>query len=331
MHAAHGVGGPHRQEIDARAAVGNAGEIDARFVHIVAALTATRRITFSTWPVATIPSGPTPADAGPVPRAWNPVRQGPRRGITGTRRGAADAAVQRDPQRPPRPARSRPGPPGRCRDGCRGPTTAGPRGPCGEARYGRPSLRRRQASSKGTAADDGAGVCASGDDISADAARQVKSCVRIAVYLMRIVIAILRRLLILGLIGAAAWAAYRYTSQPPTELVLTGTVTTHEIVVSAKIGGRIQRLAGERGRQDEGTSWSLCWPPGRAAAGARLLQLAPRAGSQVAESEAALRRRSGRRPIRSAGAGHPGGRRVPAGRGAGRAQNGAWPSTVRSA
>ena len=64
---------------------------------------------------------------------------------------------------------------------------------------------------------------------------------------MRIVIAILRRLLILGLIGAAAWAAYRYTSQPPTELVLTGIVTTDEIVVSPQIGGRIAQLLVKEG------------------------------------------------------------------------------------
>ncbi len=120
----------------------------------------------------------------------------------------------------------------------------------------RPVLRRLHTWSKGTAADDGAGVCASGDDISADAARQVKSSVRIAVYLMRIVIAILRRLLILGLIGAAAWAAYRYTSQPPTELVLTGIVTTDEIVVSPQIGGRIAQLLVKEGDSSRATS---CW------------------------------------------------------------------------
>ena len=109
----------------------------------------------------------------------------------------------------------------------------------------RPVLRRLHTSPKG--ADDGAGVCASGNDTSADAATQVTSQVRMAVYLMWIVIAIIRRLLILGLVGAAAWAAYRYTSQPATEIVLTGIVTTDEIVVSPQIGGRIEQLLVKEG------------------------------------------------------------------------------------
>ena len=51
-----------------------------------------------------------------------------------------------------------------------------------------------------------------------------------------------RRLLVLFLIGAAAGAAIWYSSRPPTALVLTGIVTTDEIVVSPQIGGRIERL-----------------------------------------------------------------------------------------
>jgi len=54
--------------------------------------------------------------------------------------------------------------------------------------------------------------------------------------------AILRRLIILVLVAAAGYGIYWYATRPPSELVLTGIVTTHEVVVSPQIGGRIERL-----------------------------------------------------------------------------------------
>jgi HlyD family secretion protein len=57
-----------------------------------------------------------------------------------------------------------------------------------------------------------------------------------------------RRLLILLVIGAAAGAAVWYSSRPPTALVLTGIVTTEEIVVSPQIGGRIEKLLVDEGQ-----------------------------------------------------------------------------------
>jgi HlyD family secretion protein len=57
----------------------------------------------------------------------------------------------------------------------------------------------------------------------------------------------LRRLLVLlvvvGGVSAAVWSYNR----PPTSLVLTGIVTTHEIVVSPQIGGRIEKLLVDEG------------------------------------------------------------------------------------
>jgi HlyD family secretion protein len=108
---------------------------------------------------------------------------------------------------------------------------------------------------------------------------------------MWIVIAILRRVVILGVVAAGVWAVYRYTSQPPTEIVLTGIVTTDEIVVSPQIGGRIERLLVKEGDEvmrdqllavlvsdelkDERDYYRFS---------------AEGLGSQVTESEAALRR-----------------------------------------
>jgi len=57
----------------------------------------------------------------------------------------------------------------------------------------------------------------------------------------------LRRLAVLILLVAAGVGIYWYASRPPTELVLTGVVTTHEVIVSPQITGRIDRLLVEEG------------------------------------------------------------------------------------
>ena len=104
-------------------------------------------------------------------------------------------------------------------------------------------------------------------------------------------IAILRRVLILGLIGTAAWAAYRYTSQPPTELILTGIVTTDEIVVSPQIGGRVEQLLVKEGdvvARDQLLAVMVSDELKKERD--YYTYSAEGLGSQVAESEAALRR-----------------------------------------
>jgi HlyD family secretion protein len=56
-----------------------------------------------------------------------------------------------------------------------------------------------------------------------------------------------RRALIAVLVLAAAATAYWYTQRPPAALVLTGIVTTHEVVVSPQIAGQIDRLLVDEG------------------------------------------------------------------------------------
>ena len=104
-------------------------------------------------------------------------------------------------------------------------------------------------------------------------------------------IAILRRVLILGVVGAVAWAAYRYTSQPPTELILTGIVTTDEIVVSPQIGGRVEQLLVKEGdvvARDQLLAVMVSDELKKERD--YYTYSAEGLGSQVAESEAALRR-----------------------------------------
>ena len=93
------------------------------------------------------------------------------------------------------------------------------------------------------------------------------------------------------LLVAAGIAIYWFVNRPPSELVLTGIVTTHEVVVSPQIAGPDRAAAGQRGRhRRQGRS---CWPSwrpdelreDRAFYGAS----AEGAGAQVAQSEAALR------------------------------------------
>ena len=56
-----------------------------------------------------------------------------------------------------------------------------------------------------------------------------------------------RRLLVLILVVGAVGAGVWYYNRPPTALVLTGIVTTHEVVVSPQIGGRLEKLLVDEG------------------------------------------------------------------------------------
>jgi HlyD family secretion protein len=57
----------------------------------------------------------------------------------------------------------------------------------------------------------------------------------------------LRRAVVLLVLAAAGAGIYWYSSRPPSALVLTGIVTTHEIVVSPQITGRIEKLLVDEG------------------------------------------------------------------------------------
>ena len=54
--------------------------------------------------------------------------------------------------------------------------------------------------------------------------------------------AAVKRLIVLLFVVAAGTGAYTYFNRPPTSLVLTGIVTTHDVVVSPQIGGKIETL-----------------------------------------------------------------------------------------
>jgi multidrug resistance efflux pump len=89
---------------------------------------------------------------------------------------------------------------------------------------------------------------------------------------------------------AAGFAAYWFLNRPPSELVLTGIVTTHEVVVGPQIQGRIEKLLVNEGDTvEKGKLLAVLAPDElreeRAFYGASL----EGAGAQVAQSEAALR------------------------------------------
>ena len=92
------------------------------------------------------------------------------------------------------------------------------------------------------------------------------------------------------LVLAAGFAIYWFLNRPPSELVLTGIVTTHEVVVGPQIQGRIEKLLVNEGDTvEKGKLLAVLAPDElreeRAFYGASL----EGAGAQVAQSEAALR------------------------------------------
>ena len=100
----------------------------------------------------------------------------------------------------------------------------------------------------------------------------------------------LKRLIPLIVILAIGGGLYWYSTRPVTSLTLTGTVTTNEIVVSPQIGGRIEKLLVSEG--DTVTKDQLVavlTPAELQQERAYYDASVAGAGSQVAESEAALR------------------------------------------
>ena len=99
-----------------------------------------------------------------------------------------------------------------------------------------------------------------------------------------------RLLVLLILIAAAATAAYVYRNRRPAALVLTGIVTTNDVIVSPQIGGQIEQLLvteGEAVRKDQ--LLALMAPDELKADTTYYSQSVQGLSSQVRESEAALR------------------------------------------
>jgi len=99
-----------------------------------------------------------------------------------------------------------------------------------------------------------------------------------------------KALLFLILLVAAGVAAYFYLGRPPNELVLTGIVTTNDLIVSPQIGGRISDLKVAEGdvvKKDQLVA--VIAPDELRADTAYYAHSAEGMVSQVQESEAALR------------------------------------------
>src|SRR5690242_67203 len=99
-----------------------------------------------------------------------------------------------------------------------------------------------------------------------------------------------KRLPILLVLVAGAGFAYWYANRPPASLVLTGVVTTNDVVVSPQIAGRIRDLLvsdGETVKRDQ--LIATIAPDELRAESAFYTYSAEGLSSQVRESEAALR------------------------------------------
>ena len=99
-----------------------------------------------------------------------------------------------------------------------------------------------------------------------------------------------KRLPILLLLIAAGAAGYYFYSRPPTMLVLTGIVTTNDVVVSPQIGGQIDQLLvndGDQVKRDQ--IIAVIRPDELRAESAYYAQNAAGVSAQVEASEAALR------------------------------------------
>ena len=100
----------------------------------------------------------------------------------------------------------------------------------------------------------------------------------------------LSRFAILAVLAGAGYAFYRYESRPPTALVLTGIVTTNDVIVSPQIGGKLDQLMvleGDTVKKDQ--MLATISPAELMAEQSAASQNVQGLASQVRESEAALR------------------------------------------
>jgi HlyD family secretion protein len=99
-----------------------------------------------------------------------------------------------------------------------------------------------------------------------------------------------RRLVILLVIIIAAVGAYLYVNRPPSSLMLTGIVTTNDVIVSPQVAGQIAQLLVKEGDQvKKGQLLAVIAPDELKADTAYYAQNVEGLSSQVRESEAALR------------------------------------------
>ena len=99
-----------------------------------------------------------------------------------------------------------------------------------------------------------------------------------------------RRLVLLVILVAAAGGYYLYTQRPPGPLVLTGVVTTNDVVVAPQIGGRLEQLLVSEGAEvKEGQLLAVLSADELRQERAFYAASAEGTASQVSQSEAALR------------------------------------------
>ena len=99
-----------------------------------------------------------------------------------------------------------------------------------------------------------------------------------------------RRLFVLLVLAAAAAGAYAYLRTPPAALVLTGVVTTNDVIISPQIAGQIGELrVGEGDPVAKDQLLAVITPDELRADTAYYTQNVAGLSSQVRESEAALR------------------------------------------
>src|SRR5262249_51114523 len=100
----------------------------------------------------------------------------------------------------------------------------------------------------------------------------------------------IRPLLVLILVAGASWGAYAYMNRPLTSLVLTGIVTTNDVIISPQIAGQVAQLLvkeGDEVRKEQLVA--VLRPDELQAETAYYRQNVEGLSSQVRESEAALR------------------------------------------
>jgi HlyD family secretion protein len=100
----------------------------------------------------------------------------------------------------------------------------------------------------------------------------------------------LRPLIILALLAGGGYGAYRYANRQPSALVLTGIVTTNDVIVSPQIAGQVSQLLAKEGdvvKRDQLVA--VLRPDELQAETAYYAQNVEGLSSQVRESEAALR------------------------------------------
>ena len=99
-----------------------------------------------------------------------------------------------------------------------------------------------------------------------------------------------RRLVLLLVLVAAGVAIYRYTQRPPSSLVLSGLVTTNDVIVSPQIAGQIAELMVKEGdRVTKDQRLAVITPDELKADNAYYTQAAAGVAAQVRESQASLR------------------------------------------